>query len=156
MSNYVTTANIGPSISSFSFSNTQTAPLFMILSSVSASPNNHGFAAGNSVAMNGWDGNASYFQFTLNATGYQNLVLAWAGNVSGTGPTNMTLEYSSDGGATFNNFATFATPLNSSTTQDVSSVTAWTIIHSTYSALLEATLAQPRAQPRSTTFQSMP
>ncbi|HUJ72269.1 MAG TPA: hypothetical protein VLZ30_08490, partial [Verrucomicrobiae bacterium] len=121
MTNYVETANIGSSISTFGNFNAAGTPL-TILSSVSGSPNNHGFPAGNSVSQNAWNGNASYFQFTLDATGYQSLVLAWAGNVSSTGPLNTTLEYSTDGGGTFNNFATFATPANSSTTQDLSSV----------------------------------
>ncbi|HXI83073.1 MAG TPA: PEP-CTERM sorting domain-containing protein [Verrucomicrobiae bacterium] len=124
MTNYLQVANIGSGISSFSFSNSQATPLLTILSSVTASPNNHGFPAGNSVGMNGWNGGASYFQFTLNATGFQGLVLAWAGNRSSTGPTNVVLQYSSDGGATFNNFNTFAAPANVGTTQDVSAVTA--------------------------------
>lgn len=121
--NYVTTANTGSNITTFSNFNGAGQPL-TILSSVSGSPNNHGFPAGNSVSQNAWNGNASYFQFTLDATGYQNLVLAWAGNRSSTGPTNLVLRYSSDGGSTFSDFATFAAPSNSSVTQDLTSVTS--------------------------------
>ena len=124
MTNYVQVANIGSSISSFSFSNSQAIPSLTLLSAVSGGGNTHGFPSGNSVGMNGWNGGASYFQFTLDATGYQNLVLAWAGNRSSTGPTNLVLEYSSDGGATFNNFVNLGSLANYTTTQDVSSVTA--------------------------------
>ena len=127
--NYVITANIGSSISSFTNVNTGGGfQTLTILSSVSTSPNNHGFSAGNSVSQNGWNGNNSYFQFTLDATGYQNLVLAWTGNVSGTGPATNGFWYSSDGGSTFNLFSTFRAPDNNATvgivTQDLSSVTA--------------------------------
>src|SRR5579871_998502 len=86
MTNYVITANIGSGISQFSNFNTGSGSPLAILSSVSGSPNNHGFPAGNSISQNGWNGNSSYFQFTLNATGYQDIVLAWTGNVSSTGP----------------------------------------------------------------------
>jgi hypothetical protein len=127
MTNYVETANIGSGISSFSNFNPAGTPL-TILSSVSGSPNNHGFPAGNSVSQNDWTGNSSYFQFTLNATGYQDLVLAWTGNVSSTGPATNGLWYSSDGGATFALFSTFRAPDNNVTvgavTQDLSSVSA--------------------------------
>lgn len=124
MTNYVITANVGSGISSFGNFNAGGTPL-AILSSVTGSPNNHGFAAGNSISQNAWNGNNSYFQFTLDSTGYQNLVLAWAGNVSSTGPTNMMLEYSTTGvGGSFSTFATFPTLANSSITQDMSSVTA--------------------------------
>lgn len=123
--NFVTTANIGSAISSFSYSNSQVTPVLTILSSVTASPNNHGFSAGNSVGMNGWNGGASYFQFTLDSTGYQGLILAWAGNRSGTGPTNITVRYSSTGvGGTFTDFSNFTAPANTATTQNLSSVTA--------------------------------
>jgi hypothetical protein len=126
--NYVTTANIGSSISSFTNFNTGANSPLTILSSVSGSLNNHGFSAGNSVSQNGWNGNNSYFQFTLNASGYQNIVLEWTGNVSGTGPATNGLWYSSDGGSTFSLFSTFRAPDNNVTvgveTQDLSSVTA--------------------------------
>lgn len=124
--NYVTTANIGSGISSFSYSNSQATTVLSLLSSVSGNPNNHGFPAGNSVSLNGWNGGASYFQFTLDATGYQNLVLSWAGNRSGSGPTNLVLRYSSDGGSTFTDFTTIPSNnlVNYSTTQDLSSVTS--------------------------------
>ena len=128
MTNYVTTANIGSSISTFGNFNTGSGSPLTILSSVSGSPNNHGFPAGNSISQNGWNGNASYFQFTLDATGYQNLVLAWTGNVSSTGPATNGLWYSSDGGSTYSLFSTFRAPDNGATvasvTEDLSSVTA--------------------------------
>lgn len=124
MTNYLEIANTGSAISQFSNFNPAGTPL-AILSSVSGSPNNHGFPAGNSVSQNAWNSNNAYFQFTLDSTGYQSLVLAWAGNVSGTGPQNTTLEYSTTGaGGTFNNFATFATPANSMVTEDLSSIAA--------------------------------
>jgi len=117
------TAAVGSSISQFSNFNTAGSPL-TILSSVSSNPNNHGFSAGNSVSQNNWDGSA-YFQFTLDSTGYSDIILSWAGNVSGTGPQNTTLRYSSTGvGGIFTDFATFATPKNSAVTQNLSSVSA--------------------------------
>jgi hypothetical protein len=126
--NYVTTANIGSSISSFTNFNTSVNSALTILSSVSGSPNNHGFPAGNSIGQNGWNGNSSFFQFTLDATGYQGIVLAWTGNVSGTGPATNNLFYSTDGGSSFSLFSTFRAPDNNVTvgaiTQDLSSVTA--------------------------------
>ncbi len=126
--NYVTTANIGSSISQFSNFNTGAGSPLTILSSVAGNPNNHGFVAGNSISQNGWNGNNSYFQFTLDATGYQNLVLSWTGNVSGTGPATNGLWYSSDGGSSFSLFSTFRAADNTATvaivSQDLSSVTA--------------------------------
>jgi hypothetical protein len=126
--NFVETANIGSSISSFTNFNTGVNSPVTILSSVSGNPNNHGFSAGNSISQNGWNGNNSFFQFTLNASGYQNIVLSWTGNVSGTGPATNGLWYSSDGGSTFSLFSTFRAPDNAVTvgieTQDLSSVTA--------------------------------
>lgn len=122
--NFVETANIGPTISQFSNFNPAGTPL-TILSSVSSNPNNHGYPAGNSVSQNAWNSNNAYFQFTLDSTGYQSLILAWAGNVSGTGPTSMTLQYSTTGvSGTFTPFATFATPANSMVTEDLTSITA--------------------------------
>jgi hypothetical protein len=121
--NYVETANIGSGISSFSNFNTAGTPL-TILSSVTGNPNNHGFVSGNSISQNNWDG-SGYFQFTLDSTGYQNIVLSWTANVSSTGPANTTLRYSTTGvGGTFTDFATFATPKNTAVTQDLSLVTA--------------------------------
>jgi hypothetical protein len=125
-SNTIITANIGSSISSFTNQNSVGGGFstMTILSSTGGNPNNRGFAGGNSVSQNGWNGNNSYFQFTLDATGYQNIMLSWAGNISGTGPTNTGIWYSSDGGANFTLFNTIASVLNTfSTTQDLSSVT---------------------------------
>ena len=119
----VMTATVGSSISSFSVFNPSNTPL-TILSSVGGNPNNHGFSAGNSVSQNTWDGTA-YFQFTLDSTGYKNIILSWAGNTSSTGPTNVLLRYSSTGvGGPFTDFATFASLKNTATTQDLTSVTA--------------------------------
>jgi PEP-CTERM motif len=127
--NALITANIGSSISQFSNSSTSgSLSNLTILSSVGGNPNNRGFVAGNSISQNGWNGNNSYFQFTLDATGYQNLVLEWTGNVSSTGPATNGLWYSTDGGSTFTLFSTFRAPDNAVTvgieTQDLSSVTA--------------------------------
>lgn len=123
MTNYVETPNVDLTSSSFSISNSQATPLVTILSSVSGGANNHGYTAGNSVGMNGFNGGASYFQFTLDATGYQDLVLAWAGNRSSTGPTTLTLRYSTTGvNGTFTDFSTITSLANYTTTQDVSSV----------------------------------
>ena len=60
--------------------------------SVSGNPDNHGFSGGNSVSQNGWNGGNSYFQFTLDATSYQNLILTWTGNFSSTGPATNSLQ----------------------------------------------------------------
>jgi hypothetical protein len=129
MTNYVTTANIGSSISSFTnVSSVGGFQSLTILSSVSGSLNNRGFPAGNSVSQNGWNGNNSYFQFTLNASGYQDIVLSWTGNVSSSGPATNGFWYSTNGGSTFTLFSTFRAPDNNATvgveTQDMSSVTA--------------------------------
>lgn len=121
--NYVTTANVdvngGSTFSSFN----SAGSALTLLSSVTGNPNNHGFPAGNSISQNNWIGDASYFQFTVNATGYQNLIVGWAGNRSSTGPTNMVLRYSGDGGANFADVATFAALTNVGTNFDLSSFT---------------------------------
>ncbi len=117
------TADIGSSISSFTnFNAGGTALTF--LSSVAGNPNNHGFPASNSISQNRWDGDASYFQFTLDSTGYSGITLSWAQNRSSTGPNQWTLRYSTNGGGSFTDFATFALVANSAVTQDLSSVTA--------------------------------
>jgi hypothetical protein len=120
------TANIGSSISTFTNVNSVDGrAILTLLSSTSGNPNNHGFSGGNSVGQNGWNGNNSYFQFTLDATGLQNISMAWAGNISGTGPTNTGIWYSTDGGANFSLFNTISSVLNGgSITQDLTSVTA--------------------------------
>jgi len=118
----VMTATVGSAISSFTNFNAAGSPI-AILTSISGNPNNHGFPAGNSVAQNAWLGDSSYFQFTLDATGYSYIALSWAGNVSSTGPTNIVLRYSTTGvGGVFTDFATFATPKNYAITQDLSVV----------------------------------
>ena len=92
---------------------------------MTGNPNNHGFASGNSISQNAWNGDASYFQFTLDSTGYQNIIVSWAENSSGTGPHNAKLQYSTTGvGGTFTDFATFAAPNNSANVQDLSSIAA--------------------------------
>lgn len=124
-SNAVVTATVGSSISSFSNFNTGSGSPFTVLSSVSGNGNNHGFLASNSVGQNGWVGDGSYFQFTLDSTGYQDLIVGWAGNRSGTGPTNIVFRYSSTGtGGTFSDIATFPALANSSTNFNLTSITA--------------------------------
>lgn len=118
-------ADVGPTLSSFSNFHTGTTPL-TILAGLSGNLQS-GFVAGNAISQNGWDGNASYFQFTLNGTGYQSFVLSWAANKSGTGPTNTVLEYSTDGGANFSPALTFTNTAGAAgrvITQDLSAVTA--------------------------------
>lgn len=123
-SNALITATVGSGISAFSNFNTAGNP-FTILSSVSGNPNNRGFSAGNSVSQNAWNGDGSYFQFTLDSTGYQDIILTWGENSSGTGPHSAKLQYSSTGvGGSFTDFATFAAPNNSAMLQDLTSVSA--------------------------------
>jgi hypothetical protein len=124
VTSYVETANIDLNGgSAFSNFNSAGSPL-TILSSVSGNPLNHGFSAGNSISQNNWlaDGTA-YFQFTLNATGYQNLVLSWAENRSSTGPTSIDVQYSTTGvGGTFSDFGAIAVGSNLGLTEDMSSI----------------------------------
>lgn len=121
-----TIANTGSLISSFGNFNAGASPL-SILSSVTGNPNNHSFPAGNSISQNFWNGDASYFQFTLDsaAGNYYDIIVSWAENSSGTGPHNAKLQYSTTGvGGTYLDFATFATPNNSAMIQDLSAVSA--------------------------------
>jgi len=126
VTSYVSTANIGSSISSFSTFHTNTAATPTILSGISLNNSNGmGVAAvsGNSVSQNGWDSTSAFFQFTLNSTGWENLVLSWASNKSSTGPTNMVLQYSSNGGGAFSDFGSFLQTANSAVfTADLSAV----------------------------------
>jgi hypothetical protein len=119
----VITATVGSGLSTFSNFNSAGNPI-SILSSVSGNPNNRGFSAGNSVSQNGWDGDASYFQFTLDSTGYQDIILSWGENRSSTGPNEWTIRYSSNGGGLFTDFSTIALPANSAVSVDLTSVTA--------------------------------
>lgn len=61
--------------------------------------NQPGFIANASFGHNLWTGTTNYFQFTLNTTGYENLLLTFAANRSATGITNLLFQY--DAGAGF-------------------------------------------------------
>lgn len=104
--NATSTADTGSSISTLTYSHTGTsANSWLSGTTVNAQP---GFVAGNAIGMNGWDGDASYFQFTLDASLWHSNVVSWASNRSSTGPPNVILKYSTNGvGGTFYDFATY-------------------------------------------------
>jgi hypothetical protein len=55
--------------------------------------NQPGYPANSSFGHNLWTGTTNYFQFTLNTTGYENLILTFAANRSATGVTNLLFQY---------------------------------------------------------------
>jgi PEP-CTERM motif-containing protein len=134
-------ADTGSAISTFTFGSsfregsngTATAQVDLFAgTTVNAQP---GFVAGNTASSNGSLGDAnSYVQFTLDATGLQNLIVSWAGtrstSASNAGAGTNTLEYSTDGGSTFNIFQVNAIPAATASgafipfTNDLTAVTA--------------------------------
>jgi hypothetical protein len=118
-------ADTGSAISTFTFKIGGTGTNFVPFAgtTVNAQP---GFAAGNTAGANTWQGTTNYFQFTLNATGWQGIGITFAANRSNTGPTNMVLEYSTDSGSTFTTFTTIGITANANIgyTNDLSSITA--------------------------------
>jgi phosphatidylserine/phosphatidylglycerophosphate/cardiolipin synthase-like enzyme len=67
-----------------------------------------GYSAGTAISQDGWGtNNTSYFQIMLNAAGETNLTVSFAAQRSATGPTQLKLQYSSDGGANFTDSTTF-------------------------------------------------
>jgi hypothetical protein len=125
--NAFVTADTGSSISTFS-SFSLGVLSFPAGTTLNAQP---GFVAGNSVSRNGWDtgaGETNYFQITLNATGWQNIIVSYALARSNTGPRTNEFWYSTDGGSTFTLFATYANVLSNNTymvfTNNLTGVTA--------------------------------
>jgi hypothetical protein len=121
-------ADIGSSISTFTFFNNGAAGLFTLPSgNLHATPS---FAAGNSVSYNNWAANSTtskYFQVTVDMTGYQGLTLSYDIQRSAGGSKTNSIWYSTDGGATFTSFnETFLSVASAyvSFTNDMSAVTA--------------------------------
>ena len=106
-------ADTGSSISTFTYGpGFLGGPQFFAGTTVNGQP---GFAAGNTASSNGSLGDAtSYLQFTLNATGLQNIGVTWAAarstSTSNAGPGTNTLEYSTNGGSSFSVAGTFVIP----------------------------------------------
>ncbi len=84
------------------------------------------FPSGNgslrSFSSNNW-AVGDYWQFTLNTSTYSNLVLDWDQAGSSTGPRDFKLAYSSNGGATFSDFATYTVILSGFTTGSTNTAT---------------------------------
>lgn len=118
-------ADVGSGISVFSNKNaTGVSTSFFAGTTLNAQP---GFDAGRAVAQSQWLGDTNWFQFTLDSTGFEDLILSFALDRSSTGPSNVVLQYSSAGvGGLFVDFVT--NPLVSASfelfTNDVSTVTA--------------------------------
>jgi hypothetical protein len=119
-------ADTGSSLSTFTYKLGNSLPTggLQIYAGIAVG-NQPGFVAGNSVGGNAWMGTTNYFQFTLNASGFEDIVVSWAANRSATGPTNVLFQYSTDG-STFTTYATVAITASSNLgyTQDLTSVTA--------------------------------
>jgi hypothetical protein len=78
-----------------------------------------------SLSSTGWTNNQAYYQFTLDATAYSGVVVSYALNRSGTGPTANDFQYSTDGGSTFTDFASLTSPASFNVyTNDLTGVTA--------------------------------
>lgn len=121
-----TSADIGSSISSFTNSSASGSLSFPAGTSVNLQG---GYSAGTAISQDGWGTNdTSYFQITLNAAGQTNMTVSFAAQRSSTGPTQLKLQYSSDGGANFTDSTTFNVDTTFSSTgvlsADFSGVTA--------------------------------
>lgn len=78
-----------------------------------------------SLSSTGWTNNQAYYQFTLDATAASGVVVSYALNRSGTGPSTNDFQYSTDGGSSFTDFASFASPAAFNVyTNDLTAVTA--------------------------------
>jgi hypothetical protein len=78
-----------------------------------------------SLSSSGWTNNQAYYQFTLDATADSGVVVSYALNRSGTGPSTNEFQYSTDGGSTFTLFADYASPAAFNVyTNDLTGVTA--------------------------------
>jgi hypothetical protein len=100
-----TTANTGSAISTLSNFNPASAALtFPTGSTLNAEGAD---IAGNAVSQNNWNnaGSPAYFQFTLDATGYTDLIVSFWEQKSSTGPSPVDFLYSDDGGSSFTSFA---------------------------------------------------
>jgi hypothetical protein len=119
-------ADIGSSISTFTTFTTGTGVLSLPTGgSLNLQPS---YVAGNSVSWNNWgNGTNRYYQFTLDSTGYQGVLLSWEAQRSSNGPRSNELWYSTDGGANFSLFAENVLPTASVYTlftNDLSTITA--------------------------------
>ena len=68
-----------------------------------------GNGSSHSYSANGWD-NGDYFQFSVSTTGLAGISLSWDQAGSNTGPGSFELDYSTDGGATFDTWDSYTVP----------------------------------------------
>lgn len=87
-----------------------------------------GYIAGRDAGNAGWMNSLGYWQLTLTASSLSNVVVSFALRGTGTGPTNLLFQYSTDGPAgTYTTFATLSSFNDGSYhafTNDLSSVLA--------------------------------
>jgi len=120
-------ADTGSSISTFSYVNNTATPVGIVIGTLTNISDS--FIAGNGLTQNGWLNGTAYWQFTLNSSGWQNLIVSWAAARSSTGPVTNELQYSTDGTSFTifqDNLVTSTTSANYGTaiTNNLSSVTA--------------------------------
>jgi hypothetical protein len=93
------------------------------------SPSGNGSA--NSLSANSWT-SGDYFQFQFSTLAFSNIAITWSQTRSGTGPTNFSLRYSTDGTSftSFTNYSVAQVTWNSTSnnlasifTSDLSSIT---------------------------------
>jgi hypothetical protein len=121
-------ADVGSAISAFAFQN----PGGVSTSFVGGTAQNvqSGFLAGRALSQDHWLGSTNCFQFTLDATAWQDVIVSYAWERSSTGPANGIFQYSLSGSAgSFVDFATNGVPIlftgaGGVVTQDLSVVTA--------------------------------
>jgi hypothetical protein len=78
-------ADIGSAISTFSFQNSGGVSTSFVEGTVqNVQP---GFPAGSAISQDHWGGSSTFFQFTLNAAGWRDVVVSYAWERSSTGPT---------------------------------------------------------------------
>jgi len=82
-----------------------------------------GNGSAESFSVNTW-AVGDYFQFRASSLGYSGISLRWDQTGSSTGPTNFSLLYSTDSGANFTEFATYAV-VKSLNFSDGSTGTGW-------------------------------
>jgi hypothetical protein len=91
-----------------------------------------GNGSSNSLSVNSWT-SGDYFQFQFSTLTFSNIGMSWAQTRSGTGPTNFSLRYSTDGAefTTFTNYSvalvtwnSFSNNIASVFTADLSGITS--------------------------------
>ena len=86
--------------------------LHAVTNTVWSSPSGNG--SSNSLSVNNWT-TGDYFQFQFSTLTFSNIGMTWSQTRSGTGPTNFSLSYSTDGTAftTFTNYSVAQVSWNS-------------------------------------------